>query len=72
MPYQGQAQFGQGFPGGFGGFGQPGAGFPGGMGFGNQGTVYQGVYMNANITNLENQTMLVLGERRAIQKCFKI
>ena len=29
-------------------------GFPG-MG----GTVYQGVYMNANITNLENQTMLV-------------
>ena len=36
MPYPGQGQFGQGFPGGFGGgmggFGQPGAGFPGGMG----------------------------------------
>ena len=37
-------------------------GMPKGMmgGFpGNQGTVYQGVYMNANITNLSNQTMLV-------------
>ena len=31
----------------------------GGMGFGGGGTVYQGVYMNANITNLSNQTMLV-------------
>lgn len=33
----------------------------GGMrgGFGGGGTVYQGVYMNANITNLGNQTMLI-------------
>lgn len=28
-------------------------------GFGSGGTVYEGVYMNANITNKENQTMLV-------------
>ena len=40
-----------------GGFG--GGGMRGGMGFGGGGTVYQGVYMNANITNLSNQTMLV-------------
>ena len=46
-----------GFP---GGEGHREGGFPGGMGgFGGGGTVYQGVYMNANITNLENQTMLV-------------
>ena len=31
-------------------------GFPGGE---QQGTVYQGVYMNANVTNLANQTMLI-------------
>ncbi len=31
----------------------------GGMGPGQQGTVYQGIYMNGNITNLENQTMLI-------------
>ena len=39
-----------------------GGGMRGGMGFGGfggGGTVYQGVYMNANITNLSNQTMLV-------------
>jgi hypothetical protein len=44
-----------------GGMGQGGfGGGHGGMGgFGNQGTVYQGLYMNANITNLSNQTMLV-------------
>lgn len=35
--------------GGFGGMGGPGGG----------GTVYQGVYMNANITNLSNQTMAI-------------
>ena len=37
-------------------------GMRGGMGFGGfggGGTVYQGVYMNANVTNLSNQTMLV-------------
>ena len=28
-------------------------------GFGNQGDVYRGVYMNANVTNLSNQTMLI-------------
>jgi hypothetical protein len=52
--------------------GKPEGGMPGGMGqggfggghggmggFGNQGTVFQGLYMNANITNLSNQTMLV-------------
>jgi len=69
----GQGQRGQGgFPdgghgnqGGKGGFpgganGQGGGGMGGMGGFpGNQGTVYQGVYMNANITNLSNQTMLV-------------
>ena len=31
----------------------------GGMGMGGGGTVYQGVYMNANITNLSNQTMAI-------------
>ena len=39
-----------------------GDGMRGGMGFGGfggGGTVYQGVYMNANVTNLSNQTMLV-------------
>ena len=39
-----------------------GGGMRGGMGFGGfggGGTVYQGVYMNANVTNLSNQTMLV-------------
>ena len=40
---------GGGMRGGMGGFG----------GFGGGGTVYQGVYMNANVTNLSNQTMLV-------------
>ena len=42
-----------------GGFG--GGRGQGGMrgGFSNGGTVYQGVYMNANITNPENQTMLI-------------
>ena len=49
-----------GFPGN--GKGHKGGDFPGMMGGGTGtagGTVYQGVYMNANITNLENQTMLV-------------
>ncbi|MBO6268204.1 MAG: hypothetical protein J6N19_03555, partial [Clostridium sp.] len=32
---------------------------PEGMGMGGGGTVYQGVYMNANITNLSNQTMAI-------------
>ena len=50
------------------GFTQPGSGSeggPGGMGRGMMmpdgggGTVYQGVYMNANITNLSNQTMAI-------------
>lgn len=56
------------------GQGKPEGGFPkgdgqkpdgmkggrGGMdGFGGGGTVYQGVYMNANVTNLQNQTMLI-------------
>ena len=41
-----------------GGFPQK-AGGMGGMLFGGGGTVYQGVYMNANITNLSNQTMAV-------------
>ena len=36
-----------------------GMGGPGGMMFGGGGTVYQGVYMNANVTNLSNQTMLI-------------
>ena len=52
-----------GFPGSTGdGAFQPQGGMKGGfggMGFGGGGTVYQGVYMNANITNLSNQTMLV-------------
>ncbi|MBQ9349285.1 MAG: hypothetical protein IJT94_18425, partial [Oscillibacter sp.] len=43
--------------------GGPGGGMRGGMGgfggMGGGGTVYQGVYMNANVTNLSNQTMLV-------------
>lgn len=35
-------------------------GFGGRMGgFGGGGTVYQGIYMNANVTNLSNQTMLI-------------
>ena len=41
-------------PGGMGG-----RGGMGGMSFGGGGTVYQGVYMNANITNLSNQTMAI-------------
>ena len=41
-------------PGGMGG-----RGGKGGMSFGGGGTVYQGVYMNANITNLSNQTMAI-------------
>jgi len=57
--------------GAFGGMGGPRGGMPqmpggmggrGGMGgkpFGGGGTVYQGVYMNANITNLSNQAMAV-------------
>ena len=61
-----------GFPGGMSGDGPKGdlpedgfkgkgeGGFKGGMmGMFGGGTVYQGVYMNANITNQENQTMLV-------------
>ena len=48
--------FGEGMR-GQGGFGGGRRGQGGGMMGG--GTVYQGVYMNANITNLENQTMLV-------------
>ena len=45
-----------GFPsGGMGGKG----GMGGGMSFGAGGTVYQGVYMNANVTNLSNQTMAI-------------
>ena len=61
MPDGGFPQNQGGQQGGFGGRGQGGFGGRGGMGgFGNMGgTVYQGVYMNANITNLENQTMLV-------------
>ena len=44
---------------------KPDGGFPGGdgpkggMSFGGGGTVYQGVYMNANVTNLSNQTMAI-------------
>lgn len=40
---------------------QGGGGMRGGMmgGMFGGGTVYQGIYMNANITNLENQTMLI-------------
>ena len=40
---------------------QGGGGMRGGMmgGMFGSGTVYQGIYMNANITNLENQTMLI-------------
>ena len=34
-------------------------GMGGGMPFGGGGTVYQGVYMNANVTNLSNQTMAI-------------
>ena len=34
----------------------PPGGFAGGE---KQGSVYQGVYMNANVTNLANQTMLI-------------
>lgn len=41
-------------PGGMGG-----RGGMGGMPFGGGGTVYQGVYMNANVTNLSNQTMAI-------------
>lgn len=64
-----------GMMGGFDGQGMPEGGFPGGDGqgqggfggmrggmmgaFGGGGTVYQGVYMNANITNVNYQTMLV-------------
>ena len=63
----GMGGFGGGMPGG----GQmPEGGFPGGdrgdkggvgggMPFGGGGTVYQGVYMNANVTNLSNQTMAI-------------
>ena len=53
---------GQGGHGGMPGGGKPeGAqgGMPGGMMFGGGGTVYQGVYMNANVTNLKNQTMAI-------------
>ena len=53
---------GGGMPGGADSERMPGGGMRGGMGFGGfggGGTVYQGVYMNANITNLSNQTMLV-------------
>ena len=46
---QGDGQKPDGMKGGRGGMG----------GFGGGGTVYQGVYMNANVTNLQNQTMLV-------------
>ena len=46
-----------------GGGKKPEGGFPGGekggMPFGGGGTVYQGVYMNANVTNLSNQTMAI-------------
>lgn len=55
----GNGEKGQGRPDG-------GSGAQGGMGpmgsrgmNGNGGTVYQGVYMNANITNISNQTMLI-------------
>ena len=53
---------GSGFPGGEGmrgGMrgGMGGGGMHGGMG--DSSSVYQGVYMNANITNLSNQTMLI-------------
>ena len=41
-----------------GGFPQMAGGMDG-MPFGGGGTVYQGVYMNANITNLSNQTMAI-------------
>ena len=51
------SSFGEGIR-GQGGFGGGMRGQGGGM-MGGGGTVYQGVYMNANITNLENQTMLV-------------
>ena len=55
MPGGGQMPEG-GFPGGgMGGKGSMG----GGMSFGAGGTVYQGVYMNANVTNLSNQTMAI-------------
>lgn len=55
MPGGGQMPEG-GFPGG--GMGGKG-GMGGGMPFGGGGTVYQGVYMNANVTNLSNQTMAI-------------
>ena len=55
MPGGGQMPEG-GFPGG--GMGGKG-GMGGGMSFGAGGTVYQGVYMNANVTNLSNQTMAI-------------
>jgi len=42
-----------------GGRPEGGKGGHGGMGMGGGGTVYQGVYMNANITNLSNQTMAI-------------
>ena len=41
------------------GQGGPGGGMGGFKGFGGGADVYQGVYMNANITNLSNQTMLI-------------
>ena len=51
----------EGARGGIPGGGKPegGQGGHGGMMFGTGGTVYQGVYMNANVTNLSNQTMAV-------------
>ncbi len=50
---------GEGGPQGSFGKGGPGGGMMGFGGFGGGGTVYQGLYMNANVTNLKNQTMLV-------------
>lgn len=54
--FTGQQSGGQ--QGGFGSMRGQG-GMRGGMMGGNGGTVYQGVYMNANITNVNYQTMLV-------------
>ena len=48
---------GEGMRGGMGGGGMGSGGMHGGMG--DSSSVYQGVYMNANITNLSNQTMLI-------------
>ena len=60
QPGQNGGPGGQGAPGGMGKQGgMKGQGGPGGMMFGGGGTVYQGAYMNANITNLSNQTMAV-------------